>query len=34
MRALIRSRKPIAGIDTFRDYEDKVFQTLIGRTHK
>jgi phosphoglycolate phosphatase/putative hydrolase of the HAD superfamily len=31
MRALIRSRKPIAGVDTFRGYEDEVFQPVIGR---
>ena len=31
MRALIRSRKPIAGVDTFRDYEDEVFQPIMGR---
>ncbi|TGQ40677.1 MULTISPECIES: HAD family hydrolase [unclassified Mesorhizobium] len=31
MRALIRSRNPITGIDTFRDYEDEAFQPLIGR---
>ena len=28
MRALIKSRKSIAGVDTFRDYSDEVFRPL------
>jgi FMN phosphatase YigB (HAD superfamily) len=31
MRALIRSRKPIAGVDTFREYDDEIFQPLMDR---
>ncbi|THK34723.1 HAD family hydrolase [Ensifer sp. MPMI2T] len=28
MRALIRSSKPIAGVDTFRSYEDEIFRSF------
>ncbi|WP_274629283.1 HAD family hydrolase [Arvimicrobium flavum] len=33
MRALIRSRKPITGIDTFRDYRDEVFFKVTGHAN-